>query len=289
MWQAIRQHPWAAVLAVLAHLLVIALLVVSFTRQGAAPTAGKPAPAPPEAVEVTAVDERAIQRELEKIRAAERRKQEAARKAREARQREERRLAELKRQRRLEEKRRQEAERRRKAKEAAEKKRLAELERKRKAEEQKRKEAERKRREEERRLAELKRQEEEKARQAEIARQEAELQRRLAAERQAAAQRAARQKEIDRYRAAIRQAVTNRWNIPAGATADLRTEVKVRLLPSGEVLAVQILRSSGDVAFDKSVEAAVYRASPLPVPSPESGLFDEFREVIFEFAPLNRM
>ncbi len=286
MWQAIRQHPWAAVLAVLAHLAILAILVVSFTRPATEP-AGQTAKAPPEAVSVTAIDERQVERELEKIRAAERRKQEAARRAAEARKREERRLAELKRQRRLEEKRRQEAERKRKAKEAAEKKRLAELARQRRLEERKRKEAERQRREEEKRLAELKRQEEEKARQAEIARQEAELQRRLEAQRQAAARQAARQKEIDRYRAAIRQAVTNRWHIPAGATADLRTEIRVRLLPSGEVLDVQILRASGDPAFDKSVEAAVYRASPLPVPSPDSGLFDEFREVIFAFTPLN--
>ncbi len=288
MWQAIRQHPWAAVLAVLAHVALIAILVVSFTwPEAKAP--GTPAKAPPEAVSVTAVDERQVERELEKIKAAERRRQEAARKAREARQREEKRLAELRRKRQLEEKKRKEAERKRKAKEAAERKRRAEAERKRRLEEQKRREAERKRREEEKRLAERKRQEEEKARQAEIARQEAELQRQIEARRQAAARRAARQKAVDRYRAAIRQAVTNRWNIPAGATSELRTEVKVRLIPSGEVIDVQILRSSGDVAFDRSVEAAVYRASPLPVPPPESGLFDEFREVIFEFTPLNRL
>lgn len=288
MWQAIRQHPWAAVLAILAHVAIIAILVIGFTRPAREPSAGPTATAPPQAVNVTAVDERQVERELARIKAAERRRQEAARRAAEARKREERRLAELRRQRRLEEKRRQEAERKRKAKEAAEKKRLAELARQRKLEEQKRKEAERKRREEEKRLAELERQEEEKARQAEIARQAAELQRRQEAERQAAARRAAQQKEIERYRAAIRQAVTNRWHIPPGATADLRTEIKVRLLPSGEVLNVKILHSSGDAAFDKSVEAAVYRASPLPVPAADSGLFDAFREVIFAFTPLNR-
>jgi len=289
MWQAIKQHPWAVVLAVLAHVALVALLVVSFTWSDSHKSGTAAKKAPPEAIEVAAVDERDIQKELERIKAAERRKQEAARKAREARLREEKRLAELKRQRKLEEKKRKEAERKRKAKEAAERKRRAERERQRRLEEKKRQEAERKRRAEEKRLAEQKRREEEKARRAEIARQEAELQRQMEAARQAAARRAAQQKEIDRYRAAIRQAVTNRWNIPAGVTSDLTTEVKVRLIPSGEVIDVQILKPSGDVAFDRSVEAAVYRASPLPVPPPESGLFEEFREVIFAFTPLNRM
>ncbi|WP_457673061.1 cell envelope integrity protein TolA [Thiolapillus sp.] len=282
MWQAIRQHPWAAVLAVLAHVALIAILVVSFTwPEAKAP--GTPAKAPPEAVSVTAVDERQVERELEKIKAAERRRQEAARKAREARQREEKRLAELRRKRQLEEKKRKEAERKRKAKEAAERKRRAEAERKRRLEEQKRREAERKRREEEKRLAERKRQEEEKARQAEIARQEAELQRQIEARRQAAARRAARQKAVDEWSTKIRQAITNRWVFPPGAK-NLQTEVRIRLLPDGDVLDVKIIRSSGDVAFDGSVERAISKAKPLPVPPPETGLFDEFREMRLVFS-----
>jgi colicin import membrane protein len=128
--------------------------------------------------------------------------------------------------------------------------------------------------------------------QAEIARQEAELQKQLEAERlarQAEARRQANLSEINRYRVLIKQEVTRHWNIPATASQDLICEVKVRLIPSGDVVDVQIVKSSGDPAFDNSVEKAVYRAAPLSVPPVESGLFEEFREVVFQFEPRNRV
>ncbi len=278
MWQVIRQHPLAALAAIVAHVALIAVLVISFQFGTETPAGSEGEKV--EAIEVVAIDEKAVEAELQRIRQAEQRKQEAARRAREARLQEERRLAELKKQRAAEERRRKEAERKRKAQQAAEKKRLAELEKQ-------RQEAERKRQ------AELERQrrEQEEQRKAEQARREAELQAQLAAEsqaREAAARRAANQTEINKYRSLIKSQVTRHWIIPATSRRDLVCEVKVRLIPSGDVVAVQIVKSSGDPAFDKSVEKAVYRAAPLPVPPADSGLFDEFREVIFTFEPRNR-
>ena len=182
-----------------------------------------------------------------------------------------------------------ELEKKYKEKLAAEKKRL-EAERKRKEE------VERKRKEEEARLARLeaerKAKEKQEALQAEIVRQEAELQKQLEAEeqaRQAEARRQASLSEINKYRSLIKEEVTRHWNIPATAHDDLLCEVKVRLIPSGDVVDVQIIKSSGDPAFDNSVEKAVYRAAPLSVPPVESGLFEEFREVVFQFEPRNRV
>ena len=124
MWQAIRNHPRAVLGAILAHLVFVAILVVSF-RFSEAPLGdfGKP----PEVIEAIAVDEKVIQAELDKIKAAEQRKKDEARKAREARLQEQKRQEELKKQRAAEAKKRKE-------REAAEKKRLAELEAKRKQE-----------------------------------------------------------------------------------------------------------------------------------------------------------
>ena len=45
---------------------------------------------------------------------------------------------------------------------------------------------------------------------------------------------------------------------------------------------MQVQESSGNVAFDRSVQDAVQRASPLPQPKDPS-LFA--REIIFEFDP----
>jgi colicin import membrane protein len=296
MWQAIRKHPRAFLGAVIAHLLFVVILVVSihFSESPLAP----PGPQP-EIIEAQAVDEKVIQAELNKIKAAEQRKQDAARKAREAKLQEQRRKEELKQKRIAEEKKRQAEAKKRKEQEAAEKKRLAELEKKRKeqeAVEKQRLEAERKRKEEEARLAKLEQERKEKERQealqVEIARQEAAEKQRLEAERQAReaeARRQAQQSEVAKYVSLIKQEITRHWNIPATAAQDLVCEVKVRLLPSGDVIDVQIVKKSGDPAFDDSVVRAVYRAAPLSVPSIESGLFEEFREVNFTFNPRDQV
>ena len=65
----------------------------------------------------------------------------------------------------------------------------------------------------------------------------------------------------------------------------MKCKVLVRLIPSGDVVSVRILQSSGNIAFDRSVEMAVNKASPLPVPQSSTGLFDHFREVEFVFDP----
>jgi colicin import membrane protein len=289
MWQAIRKHPRAMLGAVLAHLLFVVILVVSFQFSDSSLA---PVGQPQEIIEVEAVDEKVIQKELDKIKAAEQRKKDEARKAREAKLKEQRRKEELKKQKAA-------AAKKLKEQQAAEKKRLAELEKKKKeklAAEKRRLEAERKRKEEEARLARLeaerKAKEKHEALQAEIARQEAEFQKQLEVEeqaRQAEARRQAQQSEITKYTSLIKQKITQKWIMYATPSEELVCEVKVRLSPNGDVIVVQIIKSSGDPAFDKSVENAVYRAQPLPVPPLESGLFEEFREVIFEFDPSQRV
>ena len=65
----------------------------------------------------------------------------------------------------------------------------------------------------------------------------------------------------------------------------MKCTVRVRIIPGGEVVSVKTIKSSGNIAFDRSVEQAVQKASPLPVPDTGSGLFDNFREVEFVFDP----
>ena len=61
--------------------------------------------------------------------------------------------------------------------------------------------------------------------------------------------------------------------------------MRVRLSPEGRVLSVEVAESSGDEQFDQSLERAVLRASPLPVPE-ERDLFDTyFREFNIVFQP----
>ena len=75
------------------------------------------------------------------------------------------------------------------------------------------------------------------------------------------------------YTAMIRQKIERNWSAPASADSELKCSVRVRQAPGGEVIGVTILSCNGDDAVKRSVEAAIYRSSPLPEPSDPS-LFD---------------
>ncbi len=142
-------------------------------------------------------------------------------------------------------------------------------------------EAERKAREaEERRAAE------------EAARRAAEAARRKEREAQLLAQLAAEEERqsavegglLDQYREVIRQKIVRSWNKPLSAVPGINCEVTVRQIPGGEVVDVQVNRCNGDAAVVRSIENAVYKASPLPAP-PIPSLFE--RVIIFVFKPDN--
>ena len=84
------------------------------------------------------------------------------------------------------------------------------------------------------------------------------------------------------YIGQIQATVNRNWIRPTGAGKGLKCTVKVAQIPGGEVHSVVITKSSGNVAFDRSVENAVLKSSPLPQPKDPS-LFA--REIIFEFEP----
>ena len=87
---------------------------------------------------------------------------------------------------------------------------------------------------------------------------------------------------IGRYKGEIRDRVRRYWSSDA-LRPGLSTAVRVRLDPKGNVLTVRTVRSSGSRDFDQAVEAAVMRASPLPIPN-RPDLYQEFREIDFTFS-----
>ena len=160
-----------------------------------------------------------------------------------------------------EEKKRKEAD----AKAEAEKKRKeaeAEAEKKRKeteakAEAKAKAEAEKKRQDEERRARELAEQ--------------------LEAEEQAARD----QSEIDRFTRLIQTQIENAFTNPQRG---LKCTLLVKMVPGGDVVDAKVVRSSGNVLFDRRAEIAVHKASPLPVPD-DPRLFQQMREIEFIFDP----
>jgi len=247
----------AIALAVLVHVAIIGLLVVSFRWSSdahrpserviqatalKAPPDDKP-PKPDES------EKRAAEEAKKKADAA-RKKAEAERKKREA----------------LAAEKRKEEERKQRAAEEAKKK--ADAERKKKEADAAKKRAE--------------------SAEAERRKKEAEhaLQESLAAEersREEAARAARAATELERYKALIIQRVERNWSKPPSSKG-LQCVLKVRVVPGGEIVAVSVVQSSGNAVFDNSVQNAVYKSTPLPLPADPS-LFEYLREIEFTFRP----
>ncbi|MGB5621560.1 MAG: cell envelope integrity protein TolA [Gammaproteobacteria bacterium] len=271
------------------HVALAALLTVSFALS-------RPPIVPPQiSIKARVVDESAIRtkqdRQLEEQRAAQRRREEQAAQDRREAEREQQRLdqlrvqqeqaAETARQRELaqERERKQAAEQERQRQEAAAaeaKRKEAAAEAKRKADEAKKLEAQRQ--------AEAKRKAEERRKQEEAARRQAALESDLARELEAedARLQAERSGELGQYIALIQQRVTRNWIRPPEARAGLSCELFVSQIPGGEVVSVRFGRCNGDDVVRRSIEVAVFKASPLPKP-PNPALFE--RNLVFEFKP----
>ena len=61
----------------------------------------------------------------------------------------------------------------------------------------------------------------------------------------------------------IQRAIQEMWSRPPSARNGMRAVLQIRMLPTGEVLDAVITQSSGDPAFDRSAENALYRAAPF--------------------------
>ncbi len=87
------------------------------------------------------------------------------------------------------------------------------------------------------------------------------------------------------YADGIYRAVVANWSRPPSARNDMETQLRVELIPTGEVVSVTVISSSGNSAFDRSAEAAVRKARRFEVPS-EIRLFERhFRSFVLLFKP----
>lgn len=169
-------------------------------------------------------------------------------------------------------------------KKALEKKRLAEQKKKladQQAEAARQKALAEQQAEDEQRLAEELAQEEELL-QALAAEEES---RRLLEEQQAQQQAAENEKILSDYASRIKAKVSSVWRYPPSARPEMETQVSIQLLPSGEVVNVDIAKSSGNQALDRSVLAAVKKAQPLPVPENIRLFEQQFRRFTMTFRP----
>jgi colicin import membrane protein len=274
MWKSIRENPRAVTYAVLMHLVLLVLLMVGLDWT---PKAIKPGVKIPIEAELVSSDKLKVleQRKLEAEKAAEQqRKQAEADKAAA----EKKKQAEVAAQKKAAAEKVKQAELAAKKKADAEKKAVAEKKKQAEVAAKKKAEAEKKRKAEE--VARKKAAAEKKAAEAQQREAEAALKAQLAEEES----RARAQSALAEYIPYIQDKIQRNWLRPAGSPSGLTCLVKVRLIPGGDVVSVNVVRSSGDPVFDRSVETAVLKASPLPLPE-DAELFNHFREINFNFDP----
>jgi colicin import membrane protein len=118
-------------------------------------------------------------------------------------------------------------------------------------------------------------------------RQERQLRELLAAQQADAARKAAaaRASALGEYIARIQAKVRGNWILPQDLKGNPEAIFLVTQLPSGDVLLIKLLKSSGNPAYDTAVERAILKSSPLPLPS-DKALFD--RELKLTFRPRDK-
>jgi colicin import membrane protein len=282
---------YSSLLSLLLHAVVVILLIVNFSFSI------DPPPVHPkhniDIVKATTIDQKQLENELKKLKKAEKDKKAAEKKRLaelEKKAANEKKKADEAKKKRIEEENKLKAAKKKKEQElknrkleqeklAKVKKEKEELDRKIKLEEEERRKAEeeRKRKEE----AEKKRKAEEERKSEE---EEKRLQDELAAEEHEAQQQADMQL-INKIAVEISEKVSNYFN-KIGLPENLKCTLRVKLLPSGEVIDASIEKSSGNDIFDRRAQNAVQKASPLPVPD-DIATFERLnlRDIPFTFIP----
>lgn len=92
---------------------------------------------------------------------------------------------------------------------------------------------------------------------------------------------------VAQYSAMISQQMHQRWKLPPSARRNMMALVKIRMVPTGDLVTVTIAQSSGNEAFDQSAILAVQKAGRFAfMKNLPSRLFEaHFREFTFRFSP----
>jgi len=109
-------------------------------------------------------------------------------------------------------------------------------------------------------------------------RQATAVQNRLAMEAEKEQQAGAARRGLESYAAKIRGKVRGNIVLPPGIAGNPEAQFDVTQLPTGEVLAVRLKRSSGNAALDAAIERAILKSSPLPKPD-DPALFQRVLEI----------
>lgn len=131
--------------------------------------------------------------------------------------------------------------------------------------------------------AEEQRRNEEALRQQQVVRQQEEARQAAAAQELAETE----AEQVMAYTAVIHDLVQLNWSRPPSARNNMTAVLRIRLVPTGDVVDVEIVRSSGDAAFDRAAENAVRAVGRFrELSSMPPRMFEQnFRSLLLTFRP----
>lgn len=92
--------------------------------------------------------------------------------------------------------------------------------------------------------------------------------------------------DLEIFSSMIKSQVMENWKRPTNLSSDLKTEIQITLVPTGEILSSKIINSSGNRAFDDSALTAISRLKSFDGLNMQMNLFDQhFRKFILIFSP----
>ncbi len=92
--------------------------------------------------------------------------------------------------------------------------------------------------------------------------------------------------EISKYSSIIKQQVMSQWKKPSAIKGNLTTEIRITLVPTGEIIKTKIIKGSGIKSFDDSALTAIASVGSFEDLQMPSNLFEKhFRQFILVFNP----
>ena len=91
---------------------------------------------------------------------------------------------------------------------------------------------------------------------------------------------------VNKYKGLIVEAISQNWLVPPGTNPNTTCQLYIELVAGGKVSSVKVTKSSGNSLLDRSAVAAVYKASPLPVPD-DAQAFADFKQFSLTVKPEN--
>ena len=94
------------------------------------------------------------------------------------------------------------------------------------------------------------------------------------------------QSDVEKFSFIIKTQVLQNWKRPKNFNLNLKTEIQINLVPTGEILSAKLLKSSGNQIFDESAISAIKKVNNFEGLNMPMSIFDRhFREFVLIFSP----